>query len=580
MEVTHHGLGRYRIVRGPNRAVVERMAAAQWHQWEEQYRKKLESERQAHQRMVAQQSRDQAKQAAANEKQRIALHRERMKQQAFERTQAAQEAVESVAGILKATLTVNDQIAWGDLMDRSVYSEPRPVKRAVPPPHSTGIPLPPSRTDARYAVVLTVVDKLSPARRKVKEDDAAAMYQRDLDAWNRTKTNIEASNARLLSESEQAQKAAEAEFERATRAWEAAKTKFLIEQQERNREIQELATAYHQRDPIAIKTYCELVLSRSLYPDSFPQQFEIDFSSENGIVAVEYQLPAPDQMPTIKEVKYVQSKDAFETVALAKGVLADLYDSVLYQIALRTMHELFEADVVGAVSAICFNGWVKTLDASTGQEADACIVSVLAQREEFMAINLAQVDPKACFKKLRGVGAAKLHALSPVAPVMRMDTNDKRFVSSYSVTQNLEESTNLAAIPWEDFEHLVREVFEREFATSGGEVKVTRASRDGGVDAVAFDPDPIRGGKIVIQAKRYTGIVGVSAVRDLYGTLMNEGATKGILVTTSDYGPDAYEFAKGKPLTLLSGGNLLHLLAKHGHNARIDLAEAKRAGGA
>jgi restriction system protein len=129
---------------------------------------------------------------------------------------------------------------------------------------------------------------------------------------------------------------------------------------------------------------------------------------------------------------------------------------------------------------------------------------------------------------------------------------------------------------WEDFEHLIREVFEKEFSQAGGEVKITQASRDGGVDAVAFDPDPIRGGKIVIQAKRYTNTVGVSAVRDLYGTVVNEGATKGILVTTSDYGPDAYAFAKGKPLTLLSGSNLLHLLEKHGHRATIDVKAAKQ----
>ena len=129
---------------------------------------------------------------------------------------------------------------------------------------------------------------------------------------------------------------------------------------------------------------------------------------------------------------------------------------------------------------------------------------------------------------------------------------------------------------WQDFENLIREIFQKEFSVSGGEVKITQASRDGGVDAVAFDPDPIRGGKIVIQAKRYTNVVGVSAVRDLYGTTMNEGATKGILVTTSDFGPDAYEFIKGKPLTLISGSNLLHLLEKHGHKARIDLREAKK----
>ncbi len=72
--------------------------------------------------------------------------------------------------------------------------------------------------------------------------------------------------------------------------------------------------------------------------------------------------------------------------------------------------------------------------------------------------------------------------------------------------------------------------------------------------------------------------MGVAAVRDLYGTVVNEGATKGILVTTSDYGPDAYEFAKNKPLTLMNGANLLFLLHKHGHKARIDINEARKLG--
>lgn len=57
---------------------------------------------------------------------------------------------------------------------------------------------------------------------------------------------------------------------------------------------------------------------------------------------------------------------------------------------------------------------------------------------------------------------------------------------------------------------------------------------------------------------------------------MNEGATKGILVTTSDYGNDAYTFAKGKPITLLNGSNLLFLLEQHGHRVKIDLNEAKK----
>jgi restriction system protein len=74
----------------------------------------------------------------------------------------------------------------------------------------------------------------------------------------------------------------------------------------------------------------------------------------------------------------------------------------------------------------------------------------------------------------------------------------------------------------------------------------------------------------VIQAKRYRDTVGVSAVRDLYGTMMNEGANKGILVCTSGYGTDAYNFTKDKPIELIDGGGLLYLLREHANvHARI-----------
>lgn len=160
--------------------------------------------------------------------------------------------------------------------------------------------------------------------------------------------------------------------------------------------------------------------------------------------------------------------------------------------------------------------------------------------------------------------------------MIQFSKDDPRFVPAVDVMATVSEGLNLATMDWEAFEHLVRTLFEKEFAASGAEVKITRASRDAGVDAVIFDPDPIKGGKIVVQAKRYTNTVGVAAVRDLYGTILNEGAGKGILITTSSFGRDAYEFAANKPITLLDGNNLLFLLEKHGTRARIDLEEAKR----
>jgi restriction system protein len=215
------------------------------------------------------------------------------------------------------------------------------------------------------------------------------------------------------------------------------------------------------------------------------------------------------------------------------------------------------------------------MDKSKGHRVNSCIMSIQVNKQEFEKINLQNIDVKACFKSLKGIGSSKLSGINPIQPIIQLNKEDKRFVDHYNIIDEIDHSTNLAAMDWEDFENLIREVFEREFQANGGEVKVTQASRDGGVDAIAYDPDPIRGGKIVIQAKRYTNTVGVSAVRDLYGTVSHEGATKGILVTTADYGPDAYDFIKGKPITLLNGANLLYLLEKHGYNAKIDIVEAK-----
>jgi restriction system protein len=51
--------------------------------------------------------------------------------------------------------------------------------------------------------------------------------------------------------------------------------------------------------------------------------------------------------------------------------------------------------------------------------------------------------------------------------------------------------------------------------------------------------------------------------------MINEGASKGILVATSHYGPDAYDFAKDKPIELIDGSGLLYLLEQQGVKARI-----------
>lgn len=214
-------------------------------------------------------------------------------------------------------------------------------------------------------------------------------------------------------------------------------------------------------------------------------------------------------------------------------------------------------------------------DGATGQPRHGIIASLFAKCSELDGLNLAQIDPEACFKHLKGISLQALDKPTVIRPIFAFNKEDDRIVESKDLNETFFENSNLAAMDWEDFEHLVAQLFEWEFAKDGVEVKVTRASRDRGVDAILFDPNPLRGGKYVLQAKRYTQTVDVSAVRDLYGTVMNEGANRGILITTAGFGPDSYEFAKDKPISLVDGQNLLVMLQKHGWEFRIDLEEAR-----
>ncbi|GAA4943229.1 hypothetical protein GCM10023314_15410 [Algibacter agarivorans] len=355
--------------------------------------------------------------------------------------------------------------------------------------------------------------------------------------------------------------------------WTLELEKFKEKQKQKNDKVDLLKAKYNESNESSIAEFHLQILEKIIYDPNFHKSITTDYNEENKILIIEYLLPTIEQFPETKEFRYIKTRNEYKEIKFSDRELDKLYNDIIYRLVLDLISISFENDLINVIKTIVFNGWTNAINKATGLYNKACVLSVVCDKSEFIKINLSEVDPKECFKSLKGISANKISNQTPIKPIITIANDDRRFVSSQEI--GIDSSTNLASMHWEDFEHLIREIFEKEFSINGGEVKVTQSSRDGGVDAIAFDPDPIRGGKIVIQAKRYTNIVGVSAVRDLYGTVMNEGATKGILVTTSDYGSDSFKFAKDKPITLINGGNLLYLLEKHGYTARINIKEAK-----
>ena len=334
-----------------------------------------------------------------------------------------------------------------------------------------------------------------------------------------------------------------------------------------------LLEGYKKGEKQCVVERLHYLLDRVKLPNSIPRTWDIDVDEEQRIVVIELGLPDVVHHPPFKTVML---KSGPVKKPLNQTERKELIPKIHPAILLRIAYEVFRIDSEAIIKLLVLNGWVKFDDPATGVNTKAYTASLMVARDQIATLNLTKIDPLVAFDNLHGKSAGKLIEIIPIEPVLSLNRKDSRFVDAKDVLSGLGAETNLAAMDWQDFEHLIRELFEKEFAGRGAEVKITQVSRDRGVDAIVFDPDPIRGGKFVIQAKRYTNTVDVSAVRDLCAVVQKEGASRGILVTTSTYGADAYAFANNEPVTLLNGAELLGLLKKHGYTFRINLQEARR----
>jgi restriction system protein len=341
-----------------------------------------------------------------------------------------------------------------------------------------------------------------------------------------------------------------------------------------NAEIDAFQHRLGSGDPEAIAEYIRLLLASSRYPPGFPQQCRVAYQPQARQLTVEYQLPRSDVIPEVREFKYVKGRDAIDAKPRPTREIQQRYESVVSQVALRTLHEVFSVEPAELVDTVIFNGHVPTKDPATGKPLYPCILSVGATRQEFAELILEDVNSRECLRYLNALVSPHPYDLEPVRPVVEFDRTKYKFVDEIDAIAGLDGRLDLLALTPVEFEHLVRQLFE----AIGMQSWVTQASRDDGVDAVAVNPDPVVGGECIIQAKRYSIVVSTEAVRALYGTLVDKRATKGIMVTTSWYGKTSRDYAARNPqIQLIDGENLKELIKRYlGLDILIGIPERAR----
>jgi restriction system protein len=327
------------------------------------------------------------------EREAQAAYGEARKAEVDDQNEALRLANESIAGLLSATLEVDDYVDLEQLK-RSVEHPPFPhpdLERAVPRP--LPLVLPPAPVWEEPPAPKGMFGK----RKKHDElkQEWWAGFQRATAEWEGLRDALPQRQSEadrqyeLLDQRRRDQLAAE------RRRYDAACRVREKDVEEHNGEIDALIAGLGYGVPDAVQEYLDIVLANSVYPEDFEVRHEATFDADAAEARIRAVVPAPDELPAAKAYRWVKASDEIVATASTKKDQADRYSDAIAQVALRTLHEVFEADRRGIIRSIALEVGPATKDPATGLDRFFPLVAVGASRVRFMEFDLSSVVPAA-----------------------------------------------------------------------------------------------------------------------------------------------------------------------------------------
>lgn len=311
------------------------------------------------------------------------------------------DSTDELDSILEATLDVDDFV---DLEDLRATAEHPPFPRTdleepLPPP----VPL-----EGRPKPEL--VEPEAPKglggvfggkkKHAAAVEAARAAHEADVAAWQEEA-------AKLPGLQLQQMQSHDAREEQRLKELAAARGAYALECQARDAEVAStnerldaLISGVAAGEDQAIQEYVGIVLGNSVYPDVLEVEHEFAFDSSLNELELTVLVAAPEALPAEKLFKWVKAKDEITATALSRKDLKDRYASVIHQVALRSLHEIFEADRVGQIKTIALVVATEAKDPATGLSKRTAFVAVAAERDSFLAFDLSNVVPAATLQHL------------------------------------------------------------------------------------------------------------------------------------------------------------------------------------
>ncbi|MCS5499347.1 hypothetical protein NY547_19060 [Cnuibacter physcomitrellae] len=320
---------------------------------------------------------------------------------------------ETIDSVLAATLEVDDYVDLESLRAR-VEHPPFPRQDLLSPlPQPAPIPDPPHPVRRDPEPVRGMFG------RKQKEAAAVAaveeQYARDYWEWHAANESLPARRAAQAEQYAAAEGGRIAELDRAKALYAAE-----CEQREKavraqNEDLDGLINGLAYGTTDAVNEYVSIVLANSIYPEGLDVSHTATYEPSTAELALTVVIPGPDLIPTTKSYRYVKAGDEIAETQLAQKDVKERYAGIVNNVALRSLHEVFEADRRGVIRSISLEVATDATNPATGRLIHVPLAAVSTDRETFLELDLNAVVPSATLAHLGAVVSKNPVALTPVS---------------------------------------------------------------------------------------------------------------------------------------------------------------------
>jgi hypothetical protein len=355
--------------------------------------RRLEQARKAEERALVQLLKADAAQRKALEKAAREAHVEAMLAEVEQRNEQLAAVYEDIDTLLEATLARDDYVDLNTLrvvvthppFDRADLETPTAEPAAIPNPGEPVLSLP--EAPRGLAAIF------GKRRHAEAVEEGTRAHERALAVWEADCRRAEERRQQARSEhaSREENRVAKLERERARYARECEARE--AEAASRNREIDEFIANLGYGTADAVQEYVSIVLSNSIYPEHFKVTHEFEFEQAAAELRLRVLVPGPSEISDIKAYKYSKASDEISSTTLSQKECRERFATAVHQVALRSFHEVFEADRRGLIQTISLEVGTRTIDPATGTRTYIPFVIAAAERQAFLAFDLSAVVP-------------------------------------------------------------------------------------------------------------------------------------------------------------------------------------------